>query len=420
MFSQFQRYILSINLLFFLLVGHYNYSKAQCADDFKWQLKTEAILLAKNFPLIDMLSKPANQNLLAGNNQLRQIENEKKATLLVALENKQSTVADFAAAVKWNDEDRRQVIKVFCSLAAKRSVGGQLITALRNAYPLYAREPDTVLLRHVWDDVMLGINNIIDVYLLGKKPRYGAIDSISFTANDPVFRKHLYNSLSIACLQSDNKNFYYLPLEAAFAALRLNGRNEAARYEPKAAGWNNAPLNRSSRVNWEKYKYSMILVPGLGPEEKGVALDPGGARRCDAAAARFKKGEAPFLVVSGGHVHPYKTLYCEAVEMKRYLIEKCNIPDSVIFIEPHARHTTTNLRNVSRMIYWFGLPDSLPVLIVTDKSQSNYIVKGMQKIAFRDLGYLPYSHLQSLSNEETIFLPVRESMQPNPFDPLDP
>lgn len=420
MLRNFQRATLPINLLLLLLIGHYNYSNAQCAEDFKWQPKTEAILLAKNFPLIDLLSKPANQNLLAGNNQLRQIENEKKAALLSILENSQSTVADIAAALKWNNEDRRQVLSVFCSLAAKRPVGWQLIATLRDAYPLYAREPDTVLLRHVWDDVMLGINNIIDVYLLGKKPRYGAIDSISFAANDPGFRTHLHKALSIACLQSENMTFYYLPLEAAWVALRLNSRNEAARYEPMAAGWNSAPLNRSNRVNWEKYKYSMILVPGLGPEENGVALDPGGARRCDAAAARYNKGEAPFLVVSGGHVHPYKTLYCEAVEMKRYLIEKCNVPDSVIFIEPHARHTTTNLRNVSRMIYWFGFPDSLPVLIVTDKSQSNYIVKGMQKIALRDLGYLPYSHLQSLSNEETIFLPVRESMQPNPFDPLDP
>lgn len=420
MFRYFKRVNLSISVLLFLLMLSYSYSNAQCADDFKWQPKTEAILLAKNFPVIEMLSKPAYQNLLAGNSQLMQLESEKRSALQAVLNNRKSTIADFAAAVKWSGEDRRKLLQVFCSVAEGKPAGRSLITGIRSYYPLYSLEPDTVLLRHVWDDVMLGINNIIDVYVVGKKPRYGAIDSIGFADNNPAFRKQLYNALSIACLQSEDKPFFYLPLQAAWTALRLNNRNEAVRYETLSGGWNSAPYRKSGRIDWEKYKYSVILVPGLGPEEKGVALDPGGARRCDAAAARFKKGEAPFLVVSGGHVHPYKTLYCEAVEMKRYLIEKCNIPDSVIFIEPHARHTTTNLRNVSRMIYSFGLPDGLPVLIVTDKSQSNYINNGMRKIALRDLGYLPYSHLQSLSDEETIFFPVRTAMQPNPFDPLDP
>ena len=106
--------------------------------------------------------------------------------------------------------------------------------------------------------------------------------------------------------------------------------------------------------------------------------------------------------------------------MKKYLIEELNVPEDVVFIEPDARHTTTNLRNASRIIYHFGIPANKPVLIVTDKSQSSYINSGMAKTSMRDLGYLPYKNLKKISETETEFYPNWESMQVDPFDPLDP
>ena len=200
----------------------------------------------------------------------------------------------------------------------------------------------------------------------------------------------------------------------------INGRDEAARFVPLKEGMNKKPFIKVSKIDWSKYKYSMILVPGLGPEPFGVKLDPGGIERCKSAAERYRKGLAPFIVVSGGNVHPFRTPYNEAVEMKNYMVEQLGIPEEVILIEPHARHTTTNLRNVSRIIYRFGVPAEKPVLIVTDKSQNAYIVGKMAATANRDLGYLPYKGVKKLSDQETELYPDWNSMHTDAFDPLDP
>ncbi len=41
--------------------------------------------------------------------------------------------------------------------------------------------------------------------------------------------------------------------------------------------------------------------------------------------------------------------------MNRYLIEVYGISESAILLEPHARHTTTNLRNGMREILAYNL-----------------------------------------------------------------
>jgi hypothetical protein len=62
----------------------------------------------------------------------------------------------------------------------------------------------------------------------------------------------------------------------------------------------------------------------------------------------------------------------------------------------------------------------MPVLIVTDSAQDNYIVKGMTKVALRDLGYLPYEKIKQLSDQEVEFYPAKNCLQADPLDPLDP
>jgi uncharacterized SAM-binding protein YcdF (DUF218 family) len=105
--------------------------------------------------------------------------------------------------------------------------------------------------------------------------------------------------------------------------------------------------------------------------------------------------------------------------MKKYMVEKLGLPDAAVFIEPHARHTTTNLRNTARMVYAFGFPADKTMLIVTDVSQSRSIVD-MAERCRKELGYVPYRDLKRLSEVETSCLPVPEARQPDPFDPLDP
>jgi hypothetical protein len=162
-----------------------------------------------------------------------------------------------------------------------------------------------------------------------------------------------------------------------------------------------------------------MLVPGLGPQRADITLDPGAARRCELAAGRFKKGEAPFIIVSGGHVHPPQTPFNEAIEMRKYLVEVLKVPASAVIVEPHARHTITNMRNAARLVYLFGLPADKPVKIVSDDLQSAYIF--MLKGRFMtELGYLPYKGLNRDETGAPLFYPDLTCFKRNPFDPLDP
>ncbi|MDR6784427.1 sugar phosphate isomerase/epimerase [Pedobacter africanus] len=364
--------------------------------------KTDSILIAKNFPLLLQLEKngPAGKALLK-NKQIQKILTAQRKRVQQAIHSCKMASC-YAEAIKW---DRKEI----------NEIGNELIRL-----KIKGLDRDTVVLRKSWNNCALAINRIFDVYISSKAPRYPKIDSISFKRGDSLFLAQVQQLLKHKIAGDKQLAFFELPLRGAIDILKLNGRDEAARYEPLNSGLNAAPFRKAGLTDWKAFKYSMILVPGLGPEVPGMALDPNGAKRCEAAVLRYKQGLAPFIVVSGGQVHPFRTPFNEAVEMKKYLVEKLGIPEDVVFIEPHARHTTTNIRNASRMIFRFGMPADKPVLIVTDTSQSKYIVERMGKTAMRDLGYLPYKDLAALGPEDTVFYPVAQSQEPDPFDPLDP
>lgn len=264
------------------------------------------------------------------------------------------------------------------------------------------------------------MNYIIRTYLGAVPPRYPKIDAISFGTSDQVFADSVRLSvMAFLALPAAKASFFSLPMLTALKLLALNGRNEAARYHPVIAGTNLPAFERASKIEWDKFAFSAILVPGLGPQSATVALDAGGARRCDMAVEQFKAGVAPFIIVSGGHVHPVKTKYSEAVEMQRYLVNKHKIPQDAVIIEPYARHTTTNLRNASRLMYSFNLPETKPILIVTDVFQATYIPM-MTGRFMEELGYLPYKNLVRNNKGQTSFLPDSAALQINPYDPLDP
>jgi hypothetical protein len=286
-------------------------------------------------------------------------------------------------------------------------------------YPLFMKEPDTTYARKAWQTEARGIAYILNTYIAGQKPLYPKIDSISYDKNDPAFRDKVAATVQ-KVMKNKSGAFFSMSVLFAIEALKLNDRDEAARYEPLTAGENAAAFSSVKKIKWKSYPYSAILVPGLGPEQPDVKLDPNGAKRCDSAAFRYREGKAPFIVVSGGHVHPNKTPYCEAIEMKKYLVEVLKIPASAIIIEPHARHTTTNLRNTNRLIFRFKIPFDKPVLIVTDAAQNGYINGSMKDKVLKELGYTPFSTIKKLSATETEYLPSDNSRQVNTFDPLDP
>ncbi|MGV3504541.1 MAG: YdcF family protein [Adhaeribacter sp.] len=381
---------------------------------------TDSILTAKNFPLLAMLQHDKAAARLLGRSKVLKRQAAAHRQRLLQAGRQCQTAACYVAALKYTEPEIATTARELVRLEKKRALG-QLATRLRQqgSYARFDAEADTALLRQAWVEGARGLNRIFEVYVQSKPPRYPKIDSISFSRNDAAYLAQVQQMVRQLAGQ-DSKLFFALPLQACLRVLAFNKRDEAARYEPLQAGMNQAPAGKVKTTDFSAFPYSLILVPGLGPETPGMALDPNGAKRCAAGAERYKKGLAPFIVVSGGNVHPFQTPFNEAVEMKKYLVEQLGVPADVVFIEPHARHTTTNMRNTNRMIYRFGLPAHKPVLIVTDESQASYIVKRMEKTALRDLGYLPYQQLKEKSKVEIEYHPLRLSLHADPFDPLDP
>lgn len=165
----------------------------------------------------------------------------------------------------------------------------------------------------------------------------------------------------------------------------------------------------------------MIVVPGAGGTDKTTPLSAAGHKRCELAAEAYRAGKAPFVLVSGGYVHPSQTPFAEAIEMKRALIDDFHLPESAVLVDPHARHTTTNMRNAAREIFRYGLPMDKPALMVSDESQTAYIASEVfADRNLKELGYVPYKIVGKLSSTTLAFLPAVESLQQDPIEPLDP
>ena len=97
------------------------------------------------------------------------------------------------------------------------------------------------------------------------------------------------------------------------------------------------------------------------------------------------------------------------------------IPAEAIIVDPHARHSTTNMRNAARLIYRYGIPFDNKPLVSTDPQQSDYIENPtFERRCLNELGYLPYRLVRRTSAFDLEFVPQIESLQADPTDPLDP
>jgi hypothetical protein len=146
-----------------------------------------------------------------------------------------------------------------------------------------------------------------------------------------------------------------------------------------------------------------------------------GKLRVMQAARMFKDKKAPFIVVSGGNVHPARTVMNEAVEMKRELMERYGISEKNIVIEPFARHTTTNFRNAVRLMNRYNFPLTKKALVTSSKTHIDYCLSEVFKTRLmNELGYLPIQWGQRNGLTELEFLPDLMSLHVDALDPLDP
>lgn len=105
--------------------------------------------------------------------------------------------------------------------------------------------------------------------------------------------------------------------------------------------------------------------------------------------------------------------------MKKYLMEVLDVPEEAILIDPHARHTTTNLRNTARIMLSYGFPGDKPAIVTSSKPHID-AVENMADRCLKELGYVPYDLGKRLNDVVIEFRPRPEAFTIDPDEPLDP
>lgn len=380
----------------------------------------------KNFYLLSALeATPEARRLLNSDPALTKLSESKRENLSKATQSCKLDLDCYAAALEWTEPETTAAGERLRDLyrkndALKRLVDGPLRQS--RIFQRYHDKTGDALLSQAWLDAVRGIDNVIDVYGLGRPPRYPQIDSVTYDVKSDSYRQVVRKIAETVQDQESASDLFFDPaLRFALYLMDANGRDEAGRLEPLDKGENAAAIRHIASIAWNRFPYSVILVPGAGPDRLGVNLSPSGKMRLILAAKRFREGKAPLILVSGGFVHPLQTPYSEAVEMQKCLIANLGIPAEAILIDPHARHTTTNLRNAARQIYRYGIPFDKVALITTDTDQSRYIEDaGFADRCMKELGYKPYRLRARISPFDLEFLPVIDSLQADAMDPLDP
>jgi hypothetical protein len=327
-------------------------------------------------------------------------------------------------AISWTDEEILAVSLALQQLgdndpAVKSVVDNDLRPAM--VYPLLSKLSSGQMLAHAWEICAHGLNAIIAVYGEGAAPRYPEIDSISFDMKSDEAKQRVAAVITAESGPDATAHpFYDLTLQTALTLLALNHRDEAGRHEPMEDGVNKMAIAAIATTAWQNYPYTVIVVPGLGPNDPQTALTEGGRQRITLAAKAYREHKAPFILVSGGYVHPAQTRFSEAIEMKRALIADLHVPEAAIIVDPHARHTTTNMRNAVREIFRYGIPTDKPGLVVSDRGQLGSILTAQLPRCEIELGYAPYKVVGKNSDTEGAFLPLIDALEEDPADPLDP
>lgn len=330
-----------------------------------------------------------------------------------------------ADAWVWTDADIAMVETRLRLLLRDRRLAQALVAAQMRPSGRFARNAtlaDAELVATAWAETAAAINRVIVVYAKGVPPLYPKIDTMIFDIAAPEFATVLSaHGVASAALVRDDALFFDISLRYAVGLLQMNERTDAGSYRPLLGGANAAALRAIGRTDWKKQRYTALLVFGHGPEDAESRTGVMGHIRMRIAAELFARGLAPFIIVSGGNVHPNRTPFNEAFEMKRLLIEQHGIPADRILIEPHARHTTTNLRNVARLLLAAGFPANRPALIVSDDRTIRYI--GSTELAqrnVREMGVQPGSIAPGPNMFSLEFTPAPIAFHVEAADPLDP
>lgn len=394
--------------------------------DQKYLLITgNSIIQSKNYYLLTLFQElPEVKKLLQTDPVLAGIAKDKTEKLASATKDCQQDAFCYTEKMKFSEGEVRTIGERLSSLYQPTNALGSLVKnhlAASGTYALYKDSSPVELLEKAWEQDAGGINFTIGVYGEGKKANYPLIDSCSLNTRGRGYSQFLFTATQTVLDDCRKSNLFFLSaMMSALRFLEVNERYNAGDYEPMVSTVNKAAFERIKKINWSNYKYSVILIPGAGPEDPKVPLSAEGLLRCRIAAERYFEGLAPFIITSGGRVHPYKTIYSEAYEMKKYLVERMKVPENAVIMDPHARHTTTNLRNGARLIYRYGIPFTKPALTSTSRGQSISIETTLAARCLKEFNTVPFKVGNRLSVTEVEFYPLIAALQINPLEPLDP
>lgn len=376
----------------------------------------------KNFYLLTLLDAPASGSALRSDSKLSKLTESFRARIQQAQTTCGMSSACYIQAVRFTEREVADAEASLRRLYKTDEAIRNVVRDLRLSGVMMKHHPraDADLLASAWKACAEIMSRTLSVYGEGQTQGVYPIDMMSHDPKSEDFGQLVRTATQIITSQKPEL-FFSDALRFSLLLMAIDGRDEASAFEPMEKGENKLAKERIARTAWRDYPYTVIVVPGQGPDDAVTRLAAGGRLRLELAAERYRRGDAPFILVSGGNVHPARTPFFEAIEMKQALIEYYKIPAEAILIDPHARHTTTNLRNAARIIYRYGVPFESPVLVVTDESQADYIMS--QKLDDRNLretGTLPYKGKKRLSPFDIEIRPSVDALQVGLQDPLDP
>lgn len=354
----------------------------------------------KNWYLLTLLQKvPAYAQALTDDAQVHALAVKREGLLRNAAGKCDADPGCFGTQVAWAPQEITQTAALVADVLVKTDIV-KLHLRPSGRFAHHAALADRELLVAALTDTLTTLQNVYDSYERNRQGIQGILQSVADMHPQPL-------------------QFFEPLLFASLDGLQAAKRDEAGRYELLAEGENKAALAQIPCVDWSQYRFSVVFALGWGPDNLNTPLSELGQQHCDAVAERWKAGLAPFILLSGGHVHPDKTPYAEALEMKKYLMAHHQIPESAIIVDPHARHTTTNLRNVSRLLLAYGVPPEKVGLIASDTLQTFY-VQHLDVRCNDELGYLPYRIVAPIDDNDACFMVAAESFWQDARDERDP
>ncbi|MCG9793538.1 YdcF family protein [Flavobacterium algicola] len=388
---------------------------------------SKSIVQDKNFYLLTAIQNNVEvKSLLENDSELKGFYDRQHENIEQNLRRNSNSVENLVTSYQFEKEDLTSIAKRLEFLLQKHQFFRDFVNhdlRVSGKYENFNKYSDAIFLNKAWDICASSLNRIVNIYGNGEKPQYAAIDSVSYDVQSDYYKGavFMWSDFLLHKKSRESHLFFETTLDFSMSLLYFNHRDEAARYEPLAENENKKAITSLKNIDFNQFDYSAILVLGNGPENYNDRLSAIGKLNLQLGVLEYKTHKAPFIIVSGGYAHPFRAPFCEAIEMKKELMNVYHIPEENILIEPHARHTTTNLRNASRLLILNQIPITKPILVVTNSIHSSYL--GNDSFAARcmsELGYLPAEKLKRISNTAVEFLPNISSLHQNPIDPLDP